>query len=71
MEEVIGHHRAFGQLFSDILVDTMTLSQPAVTENRAPLFFMKGRGVLRGRWWAVLCHLWTCVSWRGGWGSCF
>lgn len=38
MERAIGHHRAFGQLFSDILVDTMTESQPAVTENRAPVF---------------------------------
>lgn len=43
MEGVIGHHRALGQLFFDILVDTMTQSQPAVTENRDPVF-LKGKG---------------------------
>lgn len=66
MEGVIGHHGALGQLFFDILVDTMTQSQPAVTENRDPVF--SGRG---GAGWTGLCHLWTCVSRHGGWGSCF
>lgn len=51
MEGVIGHHGALGQLFFDILVDTMTQSQPAVTENRDPVF-LEGEG-LHGRGSAI------------------
>lgn len=39
---VIGHHRALGQLFFDILVDTMTQTWPAATENRNPVFCTSG-----------------------------
>lgn len=45
---MIGHHRALGQLFFDILVDTMTETQPEATQNRDPVF-LKGEG-LPGFW---------------------
>lgn len=38
---VIGHHRVLGQLFFDILVDTMTQTWPAATENRTPVFLAR------------------------------
>lgn len=65
MEGVIGHHRALGQLFFDILVDTMTQSQPAVTENRDPVFLKGKGGGSGGR--TGFCHLWMCDGRHGGW----
>lgn len=45
MEGVIGLRGALGQLFFDILVDTMTSLQ---SQKIGTLFFLKGRGGVDG-----------------------
>lgn len=45
MEGMIGHHGALGQLFFDILVDTMAESRPAAIENRDSVFLEGDVGV--------------------------